>query len=225
MTDLYIYSDESGVFDKVHYDTFIFGGLIFTSKKSKDDATRKFLAVERRVKSQFNIKGEMKGSKIDNKTKYNLYRSFNIGYKFCTKVEQKRVYDQIFEDKKTKQRFLDYAYKMGLKHGIMTLIDLRKIRVDEVRNIYVYCDAHTTSTNGVYELQESLETEFKYGAFSYDFTIFHEPIFPNMGKVEVRFVDSKTSPLIRASDIISNYLYNKSKDGAEIKSCFVRIIP
>ena len=39
--DLFIYSDESGVFDKVHNEIFVYGGLIFLSKEEKDDYNRK----------------------------------------------------------------------------------------------------------------------------------------------------------------------------------------
>ena len=33
--NIYIYSDESGVFDKEHNDYFVFGGLIFWEQKTK----------------------------------------------------------------------------------------------------------------------------------------------------------------------------------------------
>lgn len=33
--DVYVYSDESGVFDSVHNDYFVFGGIIFFDKKTK----------------------------------------------------------------------------------------------------------------------------------------------------------------------------------------------
>lgn len=36
--NLYIYSDESGVFDNKHEKYFVFGGLIFLSKFEKDNA-------------------------------------------------------------------------------------------------------------------------------------------------------------------------------------------
>lgn len=41
--DLFVYSDESGVFDYKHNKIFTFGGLIFIGKEQKDIATRKFL--------------------------------------------------------------------------------------------------------------------------------------------------------------------------------------
>ena len=39
--NIYVYSDESGVFDKVHNDTFIFGGLIILGNDSKDDWSKR----------------------------------------------------------------------------------------------------------------------------------------------------------------------------------------
>ena len=45
--DLFVYSDESGVFDYKHNKIFTFGGLIFIGKEQKDIATRKFLHAER----------------------------------------------------------------------------------------------------------------------------------------------------------------------------------
>lgn len=47
---LYVYSDESGVFDKVHNDIFVFGGLIFLDKNNKDIFARKYLKARKRYK-------------------------------------------------------------------------------------------------------------------------------------------------------------------------------
>ncbi len=45
--DLYIYSDESGVFDKAHNEIFVYGGLIFLGKREKDDCNRNILQRKR----------------------------------------------------------------------------------------------------------------------------------------------------------------------------------
>ena len=39
--NIYVYSDESGVFDRYHNDKFVFAGLIFLDKTSKDKMSRK----------------------------------------------------------------------------------------------------------------------------------------------------------------------------------------
>lgn len=44
--DIYVYSDESGVFDKEHNDVYVFGGIILLSKSSKDECTRKYKHAE-----------------------------------------------------------------------------------------------------------------------------------------------------------------------------------
>ena len=47
--NLYIYSDESGVFDKVHYDYFVFAGLIIPGTDQKEAWSRKYSAAERSI--------------------------------------------------------------------------------------------------------------------------------------------------------------------------------
>ena len=44
--DLFVYSDESGVFDKAHNEIFVFGGLIFIGKDQKDEYARRYIADE-----------------------------------------------------------------------------------------------------------------------------------------------------------------------------------
>lgn len=41
------------------------------------------------------------------------------------------------------------------------MINDKILIVDDIDRIYFYIDQHTTATNGLYELQESLEQEFK----------------------------------------------------------------
>ena len=48
--NIYIYSDESGVFDQKHNDFFVFGGLVFLDKESRDNETRKYMHAERVIR-------------------------------------------------------------------------------------------------------------------------------------------------------------------------------
>ena len=116
--NIFIYGDESGVFDKKHNDVFVFGGLIFLDKAQKDDENRKFIHAERAIADQYATKKdphpELKASLITNKHKASLFRSTNGLIRYAFIVDQARVLDSIFEDKKSKQRYLDYVYKVGL---------------------------------------------------------------------------------------------------------------
>lgn len=216
--DIYIFSDESGVFDKVHNEWYVFGGIVFLSREEKDEAGRRYLAAEENIrKSGQYQKQELKASKIKNKDKRKLYRRMENAYRFGVVIEQKRVLDSIMAAKKSKQRYLDYAYKIGVKRLLLALIHAGKIHPEEVRNVNFSIDEHTTATDGVYELRESLEEEFKHGIHNQDFTRFHPPIFPKMHSVNLRYCNSATDTLVRAADIVANRIYHDVLEGVEQK--------
>ena len=50
--NIYIYSDESGVFDYIHNRWYIFGGVILLSKKEKELAVRKYIHAEKVVRAK-----------------------------------------------------------------------------------------------------------------------------------------------------------------------------
>lgn len=124
--DIYVYSDESGVFDKAHIMIYIFGGIIFLSKSQKNDCLHKYKHAEDVVINNGNYgrTSEIKANTITTKQKYSLFRSFNQYYKFGAVVYEKNVTNEIFDDKKSKQRYLDYVYKMALKNAFLNLINL-----------------------------------------------------------------------------------------------------
>lgn len=216
--NIYVYSDESGVLDKKHNRFFTFGGLVFLSKEDKDDAARKYLHAERAIRTTGNYKGiEIKAATIPVKEKQKLYRSLNRCYKFGVIIRQDRVLDSIMTSKKSKQRFLDYAFKIGVKRLLQRLIRDSVIDPHKVKNVYVFVDEHTTATDGRYELQEALEGEFKYGTHSHNFTNFFPPIFPTVDSVCLKFCNSEKVPLIRAADIIANRLYHDITANKPIK--------
>lgn len=110
--NLYIYSDESGVFDKVHNDIYVYGGVLFLSKEDKDINARKYKHVEKVIRESegYDKNIELKACILENKEKSKIYRSLNKCIKFGVIVNQKNIRDEIFANKKSKQRYLDYAY-------------------------------------------------------------------------------------------------------------------
>lgn len=211
--NIYVYSDESGVFDKKHNDIFVFGGLAFLDKNSRDIATRKYIKAERDIRygKNYNQNTELKASVITNKEKSKLYRSLNQYYKFGVVINQKRVFDRIFESKKDKQRYLDYAYKMAVKSFFNHLIRNQIINKNDEINIFFFVDEHTTATNGRYELREGLEQELKRGKYSLDYSYWYPSVFDNLRILNLDFCNSSSKTLIRAADIIANNIYYKAK--------------
>lgn len=213
--NIFVYSDESGVMDKAHNKYFVFAGVVFLSKNDRDEACREYAAAERNIRKsgRYVRKAEIKASTIKSSDKRKLYRLLKDKYKFAVVIEQEKVLDTIMSNKKSKQRFLDFAYKIGVKRLLQTLIAEGVIVAEEVENIYFYVDEHTTATNGVYELRESLEEEFKHGIHNWNFLRFYPPIFPKMGSVELRYCNSETVTLIRAADIVANRVYHDVLSG------------
>lgn len=206
--DLFVYSDESGVFDREHNEIFVYGGLIFVGKEEKDGFSRLYASAEADIRRGGRSKDEeLKASSITNKEKGKLYRSLNRAIRFGIVINQKNVLERIFTSKKDKQRFLDYAYKVGLKRVLTKLILETRIEPDNISAVHIFNDEHSTATNGRYELRESLEQEFKTGTYNMQYNKFFPPLFEHMNGVDLKFCDSKSNTLIRAADIVANRIY------------------
>lgn len=206
--DLFIYSDESGVFDKTHNEIFVYGGLIFFGKEDKDTFSRKYSVAEKTIRAgKYDNSTELKACVISNKEKGKLYRSLNGATRFGIIINQARVLDRIFQSKKDKQRYLDYAYKIGLKRTFQKLINEGKINTNDISNIHIYNDEHSTATNGRYELREGLEQELKLGTYNQRYDKYFPPVFVGINGVELEFCDSSKITLIRAADIVANRIY------------------
>ncbi|SNU06221.1 hypothetical protein SAMN06297422_10691 [Lachnospiraceae bacterium] len=131
----------------------------------------------------------------------------NNTYKFAVIIRQEKILDSICADKKTKQRYLDYAYKRGLKNALQQLINNQIINDYDVRRILCFSDEHTTATNGRYELEESLEMEFKRGVHNYNYTSYYPALFKSLESVTVDYCNSANKTLVRAADIVANKIY------------------
>ena len=215
--DLYVYSDESGVFDHAHGNYFVFGGVIFLSQQEKEIAARRYAAMEREFRARtpmFEPMKEIKASNVSYKTKRSFYRSLNRYAKFGSVMSLKRLNPWVFSSKRSKQRYMDYAYKIGLKNALRTLVEDAVIVPEHVSCIHVYCDEHTTATNGLYEMREALLCEFKYGTFNQSYEKYFEPLFPRVLDVDVQFCSSASTTLLRPADFIANHIYCSLRNGA-----------
>ena len=161
--DIYVYSDESGVFDRQHNEYFVFGGLVALSYSEADEATRRYQHAEKLIKAKEGLANddEAKACCLSNSGKSKLFRSLNNFHKFGVVIHQNRVNPNIFNNKKTKQRYLDYAFKIAIKRKFEALIREGTIEPCKVSKIRFYVDEHATATDGRYELREALEQEFK----------------------------------------------------------------
>lgn len=220
--NIFIYSDESGVLDKKHNDIFVFGGLIFLSKEERDICSRKYTAAENviRLKEAKEKTCEIKATTVSNESKGKLFRSLNQVEKFGIVINQNKLKDEICNFKKTKQRYLDWAYKYAVRKKLEALISQGRINPSEVERMFFYVDQHNTATDGIYELKESLEEEFRTGMCNFNYMTFHPPLFKNLLDLQVLYCDSKANTLIRSADIVANRLFYMAriKDYSEVES-------
>ena len=217
--NIYVYSDESGVFDKIHNEYFVFGGLILLGNDDKEKWSRIYSSVEKVLRTNKGVDKdyELKATQVTNKEKANLFRSLNNCYKFAIVVEQSKLLDELFLSKKDKQKFLDYAYNIAVKDAFQNLINKKLVNPDEVERLYFYVDEHTTATNGIYELNDLLEQVYKRGTYNFDYSVYYEPIFKNIKDVNLEFCNSASKLLIRAADIVANRVYYLAKNDYKLK--------
>ena len=207
--NLFVFSDESGVFDRQHNDIYVFAGLILLSSESKEEWSRKYSAAERRIRisGKYRRDQELKASLVSNSEKLDLYKSLNGCHKFAVVIRQQKLLGSIFESKKDKQRYLDYAYKIGVRRAMEQLVGEGLVNPSEVENMYFFVDEHTTATNGRYELKEALEREFKNGTYNYNWDKFFPPLFTSINTVNLEYCNSATKLLVRAADVVANRVF------------------
>ena len=207
--NLFVFSDESGVFDRQHNDIYVFAGLILLSSESKEEWSRKYSAAERRIRisGKYRRDQELKASLVTNSEKLDLYKSLNGCHKFAVVIRQQKLLGSIFESKKDKQRYLDYAYKIGVRRAMEQLVGEGLVNPSEVENMYFFVDEHTTATNGRYELKEALEREFKNGTYNYNWDKFFPPLFTSINTVNLEYCNSATKLLVRAADVVANRVF------------------
>ncbi len=215
--EVYVYSDESGTFDYVHNDYFVYGGVIFLSKAAKEEMSRKYLALERKIRADghFGIDEEIKASKLKKSHKRRLLSlSYSEGcYPFGIVISLKELTlkEQISSSSKSKQRYMDYAYKLGIKNMLKSFIETGLLPLDECHSLHFCMDEHHSATDGKYELSESLDAEFNIGTYNPSWDLFHKPIFEKRkAYIDCRFCDSKRNTLVRLADIVANYIFHKA---------------
>ena len=114
-------------------------------------------------------------------------------------INQKQLHDPAFATKQTKQRYLDWALKMGIRRGIEKILRADPTQRTAINHVTVIVDEHSSSTDGRYNLSESIDEELRIGTFSPEYGTYHKPVFDQtLSPVKV---DSSKVTLVRAADI------------------------
>ena len=107
--NIFVYSDESGVFDCYHSQYFVFGGVVFLDRETMESAARRYLTVEREIRKEnlISSEDELKASNLERKNQRRLFRTTNREFRFGVVVEipKFKIRLQIADDKKSRQRY------------------------------------------------------------------------------------------------------------------------
>lgn len=206
--EVFIYLDDSGTLhDRSEGQYFVYAGYFFLSKKEKDAALAKYRSAVKKVNPDTDK--ELKAFGTLGKTKRFLNSALKDCESFSCVVDKKRVYPSIMASKKSIHRYKDYCIKRVAKAKIINLINRKLINPEEPIVIRLFIDNQPTSTDGIYNLRESIKEEFSAGIANFDYGTFHEPIFKNTVVVHTKFCDSKQHFLIQASDLLANSVFTK----------------
>ena len=113
--DIFIYSDESGVFDVVHNRYFVFGGLMFLGREARDICARKYSKAENDVRAANNLPRsvEVKASNVSNSSKGKLFRSLNNQIRFGVVIDEKKILRQYRTNPDKRQQSLYFCDIIG----------------------------------------------------------------------------------------------------------------
>ena len=216
MERLYVYFDESGTRDKAHNKYFVYAGILALGKNAKNEIARKQLALERVIRKEQSIplENELKASILDLKTEKRFIKlSTEKVVRFAVVVYQDRLHEYIFNTKQDKQCYLDYALKIAIKRALLNCFKCGIYKKDDIAAMDVIVDEHSSSTNGKYNLVQTINAEFRTGVWNPQWNHGYSPVFtPSFPEIKVSYVDSASVPQIRIADITANWVYRAYRD-------------
>jgi len=206
---VYFYFDDSGVLHPNAPERyFVYAGYVFIGKESKDDAIRKYRAVCQKIRDEIKSDGEIKAFGLSNRNKNRLYQILAKEESVGLTVDIEHVYSSILDNKKSIHRYKDYVLKMLVKEKLKELIFEQKINPNGSVALHIFVDEQPTSTDGFYKLRDTIYEEVKVGITNFQYNKRHAPLFNSSVKCDVTFVDSSKYPLVQASDILANRIWN-----------------
>jgi hypothetical protein len=214
--EIFIYLDDSGVLHRNSKEQFfVYAGYIFLSKKDKDRALAKYRHAAKVLQGDSN--NEMKAHILSKANKRSLLSQLSDCESFSCVVDKKRIYDLILDNKKSIHRYKDYCIKRAAKAKISELINRKLIDPYQPTALRFFIDNQHTSTDGIYNLGESIKEEFCNGIANFDYGSKHSPLFYNYLEIHTKFCDSKTHYLVQASDILANCIFTKYNYNDKLK--------
>lgn len=208
--ELFFAIDDSGKLEDKNVFC-VYGGLMFLNSNSRSLFIAKYRALLKKIKCKYrecsqdncnNDCPEIKSHIISNGDRRQLMNLIKKYYCIVAIIDKNRI-TKLSSDKKSKRRFLNYSVKMLVKESIKELLKVNSINVNNNILIKVNIDNETVSSNGRYDLQNSIRQELFKGTNTNG--LFFPPIL-KYGDVKVTYKDSKSNIDVQAADFLAGTL-------------------
>lgn len=216
--ELFILIDDSGKLNQNEI-ACIYGGLFFYSSKEYMNFINKYKSIIKSIKCDYckqeknncnhkciEIKGTTKVTPSHERRIFNLLKQQK---NFGVFINNKRIYNNIMNNKSARGRFTDYAQKRIIKEVILYAIKDKGIDINKPLNLYIKTDEYTSKSNGYYNIKESIYEELINGIINYDYSIVHKPILKNSLNINYTMYNSKYNFGIQCADFIAHYLHSQ----------------
>ncbi len=193
-----IFIDDSGVMH-INDEYVLYGGVFFKSDESYETFKKNYINIKK------NNKKELKFSK----DKYKIKNIMNFLIKqntFVVIIKNKNINEKIINDKKSRGRLKDYAQRIIIKKIVLYLITNKKINSENTTHINIYIDESNIKSNAYRIYSKDIYKELKKGIYNKKYNINFKPILTSNLKVEVKYINSKESTGIEASDLVVGYV-------------------
>lgn len=207
MKKISIFIDDSGVFHSNH-NYFVYAGFCFISDEDKISAKKRYRSLNTKIKKSKAIDGELKASNIERKHKNALFKVLKDEISFSVSVNLSSVQASVMMDKKSRQRFKDYAIKRVVKNLFKKLLEQGLINKSDDIELFVNIDQQGFATNGLYGLGDGILEELKYGITNFNYGTFYPPILEGEFVVHTKSCVSENDYLIQAADILANRIWS-----------------
>ena len=207
MKKISIFIDDSGVFHSNH-NYFVYAGFCFISDEDKISAKKRYRSLNTKIKKAKAIEGELKAANIERKHKNSLFKVLKDEISFSVSVNLPNVHASVMGDKKSRQRFKDYALQRVVKNLFKKLIEQGLINKNDDIELFVNIDQQGFATNGLYGLGEGILEELKHGITNFNYGKFYPPILEGDFVVHTKSCVSENDYLIQAADILANRIWN-----------------
>ncbi|VTS33429.1 Uncharacterised protein [Streptococcus porcinus] len=176
----------------------------------------------KQIAGENNFDFELKASNLkDYNHRNSLYKVLRQELTFSVAIDNHYLKDYIVQDKKSRQRFKDYAISRIIKKLFNKLISHGYINCDDDIELFLNIDQQGFATNGLYGLGDGIFEELHEGIYNFSYGKFFKPILTGDFKVCTKSCVSENDYLIQAADILANRIWNSYT----INDYNLRIIP